>query len=84
LKELSLPLDDLEMKVISIGETEVKWLLLVSKRARQYVTIVPNVLKLQKHSQMCLLLVILWTKLPEDTSEDQTNQWKTHSETKLT
>lgn len=30
LKELSLPLDDLEMKVISIGEAEVKWLLFLN------------------------------------------------------
>ena len=30
LKELSLPLDDLEMKVISISEAEVRWLLLLS------------------------------------------------------
>jgi len=30
LKELSFPLDDLEVKVISIGEAEVKWLLLLN------------------------------------------------------
>jgi hypothetical protein len=30
VKELSLPLDDLEVKVITIGEAEVKWLLLLN------------------------------------------------------